>query len=155
VLTSLTVENAKPFPKSLLEATRYFEDRDVCIEFMAQIRWPEGAICPRCNSTKQSFLRSRKIWKCLECRKQFSAKVGTIFEDSAIPLDKWMVAIWFLVNNKNGISSWELHRALKVTQKATWFMIQRIRYALQDGTVGKLGVSGGPVEVDETFIGGR
>jgi transposase-like protein len=149
------VENSKPFPKSLLEATRYFEDPAICVEFMAQIRWPEGAICPRCNSTRHSFLRSRKIWKCLDCRKQFSAKVGTIFEDSAIPLDKWMVAVWLLVNSKNGISSWELHRALKVTQKAAWFMLQRIRHALQDGAQGKLGVSGGPVEVDETFIGGK
>ena len=149
------MENAKPFPKSLLEATRYFQDRDVCIEFMAQIRWPEGAICPRCNSTKHSFLRSRKIWKCLDCRKQFSAKLGTIFEDSAIPLDKWMVAVWLLVNNKNGISSWELHRALKVSQKAAWFMLQRIRLALQDSSLGKFGGPNTEVEVDETYIGAK
>jgi transposase-like protein len=152
------VENAKPFPKSLLEAIRYFQDPAVCVEFMAQIRWPNGIECPHCQSKRHSFLRSRRIWKCLDCRKQFSAKVGTIFEDSAIPLDKWLAAVWLLVNNKNGISSWELHRGLKVTQKAAWFMLQRIRHALKlpsaqtpDDQIGGFGA----VEVDETFIGGR
>jgi transposase-like protein len=149
-------ENPK-FPQTLMEAIRYFQDPDVCVEFMAMIRWPNGAQCPHCRSERHSFLRSRRIWKCLDCRKQFSAKVGTIFEDSAIPLDKWMTAVWLVVNNKNGISSWELHRDLKVTQKAAWFMLHRIRYALRIGDMGtKLGgKESGGVEVDETFVGGK
>ena len=114
--------------------------------------------CPHCQSKRHSFLRSRRIWKCLDCRKQFSAKVGTIFEDSAISLDKWLAAVWLLVNNKNGISSWELHRALKITQKAAWFVLQRIRHALQLPITAtpndKIG-GHGPVEVDETFVGGK
>jgi transposase-like protein len=148
------VENVDiSYPKSLLEATRYFQDPSVCVEFMAAMKWPQGVECPHCQSRKHSFLKTRRIWKCLDCRRQFSAKVGTIFEDSAIPLDKWLTAVWLLVNNKNGISSWELHRALKVTQKAAWFMLQRIRLALKDTPLGKLGGPGCEVEVDETYIG--
>ncbi len=152
------MENALKSPRNLLEVTRYFEDPNVCVEFMAAIRWPTGVECPHCQSKRHSFLRSRRIWKCLDCRKQFSAKVGTIFEDSAIPLDKWMVAVWMLVNCKNGVSSWEIHRDLKVTQKAAWFMLQRIRHALQQGTVKTPDDQMGgfsPVEVDETFVGGK
>src|ERR1700694_2646266 len=146
------------FPQTLMEAIRYFQDPGVCVEFMALIRWPNGAESPHCQSKRHSFLRSRRIWKCLDCRKQYSAKVGTIFEDSAIPLDKWMTAVWLVVNNKNGISSWELHRGLKVTQKAAWFMLHRIRYALQEsGAKTPDDQMGGfsPVEVDETFVGGK
>lgn len=146
------------FPQTLMEAIRYFQDPGVCVEFMAMIRWPNGVECPHCKSKRHSFLRTRRIWKCLDCRKQFSSKVGTIFEDSAIPLDKWMTAVWLIVNNKNGISSWELHRDLKVTQKAAWFMLHRIRYALQEpGAKTPNDQMGGfsPVEVDETFVGGK
>jgi transposase-like protein len=122
---------------------------------MAAMKWPDGVECPHCQSRKHSYLRTRRIWKCLACRKQFSAKVGTIFEDSAIPLDKWLTAVWLVVNNKNGISSWELHRGLKVTQKAAWFMLQRIRLALQDTQMGKFGGPDTEVEVDETTSGRR
>lgn len=147
--------NNSTIPQTMMEAIRYFQDPNVCVEFMAMIRWPNGAECPNCQSKRHSFLRSRLIWKCLDCRKQFSAKVGTIFEDSAIPLDKWMTAVWLVVNNKNGISSWELHRGMKVTQKAAWFMLQRIRLALQDDSPNKFGGPDTEVEVDETFIGAK
>jgi transposase-like protein len=149
------VENKKQekIPQCLLEATRYFQDPDVCVEFMAAIKWPNGVVCPHCKGRKYSFLRTRRIWKCLDCRKQFSAKIGTIFEDSALPLDKWLTAVWLVVNCKNGISSWELHRALKVTQKAAWFMLHRIRVAMRDTSTDKMGGPGCEVEVDETYIG--
>ncbi len=144
-------------PKSLLQATRYFADPDVCVEFVASMRWPEGVVCPHCEGKKVSYLKSRRIFKCMakECHKQFSVKTGTIFEDSAIPLDKWLTAIWLVVNCKNGISSYELMRDLKVTQKSAWFMLHRIRLALKDGNWSKLGgPDGGPVEIDEAYIGG-
>jgi transposase-like protein len=147
----------KEFPKSLLEATRYFADPDVCVDFMAAMRWPDGVTCPHCEGKRVSYLSSRRIWKCMakECHKQFSAKTGTVFEDSAIPLDKWLMAVWLVVNCKNGISSYEIMRDLKVTQKSAWFMLHRIRLALAGGSWGKMGgEDGGPVEVDETFIGG-
>ena len=122
---------------------------------MAAIKWPDGIECPHCKSKKHSFLKTRRIWKCLDCQKQFSAKVGTIFEDSAVSLDKWLTAVWLIVNAKNGISSWELHRTLKVTQKAAWFMLHRIRVAMQDNSTDKLGGPGSEVEVDETYVGGK
>jgi transposase-like protein len=134
---------------------RYFVDPDVCLDFVAEMRWPNGVSCPHCGRGRVSYLKTRRIWKCMngECHKQFSAKVGTIFEDSPIPLDKWMVAVWMIVNCKNGISSWELHRAIKVTQKTAWFMLHRIRLAMQHRYLGtKLD---GEVEADETFIGGK
>src|SRR5207249_6173446 len=106
---------------------------------------------PRCKSKRLSFLRTRLMWKCLDCKKQFSVKVGTIFEASAVPLDKWLVAMWMLANCKNGVSSYEVARALEVTQKTAWFMLQRIRYAMHHGTINKMS---GTVEADETFIGG-
>jgi transposase-like protein len=130
---------------------RYFSDPDVCLSFLAGLRWPEGVTCPRCGSDKNSFLTSRHIWKCKGCKKQFSVKLGTIFEDSPIGLDKWLPAIWLLVNAKNGISSYELARALGVTQKTAWFMLHRIRLAMQTKTFNKFK---GDVEVDESFIGG-
>ena len=108
--------------------------------------------CPHCQAPEPSFLKTRRIWKCRACQKQFSAKVGTIFEDSPIALEKWLPALWFVVNCKNGISSYELARALGVTQKTAWFMAHRIRLAVQTGTFGKLS---GEVEVDETYIGGK
>jgi transposase-like protein len=120
---------------------------------MVSLRWANGKVtCPHCQSEKVSFLTTRKKWKCMGCHKQFSAKVGTIMEDSALPYGKWFPAFWLICNAKNGISSYEIHRALGVTQKTAWFMLHRIRLALQNGTIVKLG---GTVEVDETFIGGK
>ena len=150
------MENDKQFPKSLLQATRYFADPDVCVDFVASMRWPNGVTCPYCQGKRVSYLSSRRIWKCMakDCHKQFSVKTQSVFEDSPIPLDKWLVAVWLVVNCKNGISSYEIMRDLKVTQKSAWFMLHRIRLALRDGNWGKLGgPDGGPVEVDEAFIG--
>jgi transposase-like protein len=144
------------FPKSLLEAARYFADPDVCVSFVASMRWPQGVTCPHCAGKRVSYLKSRRIWKCMakECHKQFSVKTFSVFEDSAIFLDKWLTAVWLIVNCKNGISSYELSRDLKVTQKSAWFMLHRIRLALKNGEWNKLGgTEGGPVEVDECFIG--
>lgn len=144
------------FPKSLLEASRYFADPDVCVDFVASMRWPNGVICPHCESKRVSYLSSRRIWKCMakECHKQFSVKTQSVFEDSPIPLDKWLTAVWLVVNCKNGVSSYEIARDLRVTQKSAWFMLHRIRLALKDGFWGKMGGSeSGPVEVDETFVG--
>jgi transposase-like protein len=144
----------QPIPKSLMEMIRYFSDADVCIEFVAALRWVDSkAECPHCGAKNAGFLKTRRIWKCRECRKQFSVKTGTIFEESPIALDKWLMAIWLVVNCKNGISSYEIARDLKVTQKSAWFMLHRIRLALKNGSWAKLGGTGGPVEVDETFIG--
>jgi len=140
------------FPKTLLSAIKYFANTDNALSFMVQIHWPNGITCPHCDSTEHSFLATRRIWKCKGCRKQFSAKAGTIFEDSPIGLDKWFPAVWMIVNMKNGISSYELGKALGVTQKSAWFMNHRIRKAMQCGTFKKLS---GEVEVDETFIGGK
>jgi transposase-like protein len=140
-------------PKTLPEPTRYFADPDTCIRFVAAMRWPDGKpVCPKCGSVEAYFLATRRIWKCRGCGKQFSVKVGTIFEDSPIGLDKWLPAFWMVVNCKNGVSSYEIARALGVTQQTGWYMNHRIRLALQTGTFRKMG---GEVEVDETFIGGR
>jgi transposase-like protein len=126
-------------PKTLQETIKYFSDDLVCINFVASLRWENSiAVCPRCESEKTSFLSTRKIWKCKACKKQFSVKVGTIFEDSAIGLDKWLCAIWMIGNCKNGVSSYEIHRAIGVTQKSAWFMLHRIRFAMQAGSITKL-----------------
>src|SRR5687768_9547217 len=125
------MSETKKLPTNLLEATRYFSDPDVCVEFVASMRWPDGPVCPQCKGTQHSYLASRRVWKCKTCKKQFSVKVGTIFEDSALPLDKWLIAVWLIANSKNGISSHELGRALGVTQKSAWFMLHRIRLAMQ------------------------
>jgi transposase-like protein len=141
------------FPETLKEAITYFADSMRALEFMKALRWPDGVVtCPKCGAANAAFLGTRKVWKCRDCRKQFSAKVGTIFEDSPLGLDKWLPAVWVIVNAKNGVSSCELGRSLGVTQKTAWFMLHRIRLALQDGSVLQIG---GEVEVDETFIGGR
>ncbi len=142
----------KHLPSTLLEAIRYFTDLDVCTEFVAGLRWTNGPVCPRCEGTQHSYLTTRRLWKCKGCKKQFSVKVGTIFEDSLLGLDKWLPSIWLIANSKNGISSHELARALGITQKSAWFMLHRIRLAMQTGTFEKFG---GTVEVDETFIGGK
>ena len=152
------MDKSAEFPKSLLQAARYFADPDVCVDFVASMRWPEGVACPHCSGKKVSYLSTRRIWKCMnrDCHKQFSVKTFSVFEDSPIPLDKWLTAIWLVVNCKNGISSYEIARDLKVTQKSAWFMLHRIRLALKDGNWGKLGGDdGGPVEVDETWVGGK
>jgi transposase-like protein len=118
------------------------------------MRWPNGAICPKCKGLEHYYLKTQKRWKCKSCSKQFSVKVGTIFEDSPIPLDKWLTALWMLVNCKNGISSYEVGRDLGLTQKSAWFVLHRLRLALQKKSLVKLGGRGHEVEVDETFIGG-
>ena len=139
-------------PKTLLEATRYFEDQEVSFHYAVNLRWPNGVTCPFCNGKEHSFLSTRKTWQCKTCSKQFSVKKGSIFEDSPINLDKWLVAMWLIANAKNGISSYELHRSLGVTQKTAWFMLHRIRLALQNGSLDKLCDD---VEIDETYIGGK
>src|SRR5271167_1913792 len=140
-------------PKTLMEAIRHYADADVALAETADSRWANGVTCQHCGAEKPMFLKTRRIWKCSKCRKQFSAKTKTVFEDSPIPLDKWLTATWMIANDRNGISSWELHRALGVTQKTAWFMLHRIRLAMQDELTG--GMLGGEVEVDESFIGGK
>src|SRR5271154_283809 len=135
----------------LLDAIRYFSDPMVCLNAVSKAKWPNGPECPRCQGKKLSFLKTRLMWTCLACRKQFSVKVGAIFEDPAICLDKWLTAMWLLANCKNGVSSYEVARALSVTQKSAWFMLQRIRFAQHTGSIRKMS---GTVEADETFIGG-
>src|SRR5205085_12032417 len=138
-------------PKTLLEATRYFADPDVALDFMVSMRWPDGVVkCPRCDSVRVSFTVKRRVWTCENCpkRRQFSIKVGTIMEDSPIGLDKWIIGIWLISSAKNGISSYELHRALGITQKSAWFLGHRIRASLQSGSIVKSQLTG-PVEVDE------
>jgi transposase-like protein len=144
-------------PKTLQEAIVYFADPERAFVFAVSLCFPDGkVICPRCGGKEHRFVRTRLIWFCKSCKKQFSLKVGTIFEDSPIGLDKWMTAFWMLCNCKNGISSMELHRTLGITQKSAWFMLQRLRLAMQDKFyTTKLGGGGEGVEVDETFIGGK
>src|SRR6185295_3802319 len=115
------------FPKTLIEAVRYFSDPVVCREFVAAMRWPDGVTCPRegCGSDKVSFYSNRGVWRCAGCRKQFSVKVGTIFEDSPIGLDKWLPAVWMLTSAKQGVSSYQMARALGITQKSAWFLDHR------------------------------
>ncbi len=141
-------------PTTLVEAVRYFSDPDTCLNFMVSLRWPDGVVCPRCGSREVIFLANARVWKCRvkHDSQKFSVKVGTIMEDSPIGLDKWLPAIWLLVNAKNGISSYELHRALGVTQKTAWFLLHRIRLAMQHGAFDKMS---GTVEADETLIGGK
>jgi transposase-like protein len=143
-----------PLPKTLQEAIRHFSDEQVCIDTIAALRWPNGPACPKCAGTAHYYLATQKRWKCKACKKQFSVKVGTIFEDSPISLDKWLAALWMLVNCKNGISSYEVGRDLGITQKSAWFVLHRLRLALQHGSMDKVGGGGKHVEVDETFIGG-
>src|SRR5271169_2882848 len=141
-------------PKTLQQAVKHFSDEQVCIDAVAALRWPNGPICPKCANKGHYYLATQKRWKCKKCAKQFSVKLGTIFEDSPIGLDKWLVALWMLVNCKNGISSYEVGRALGLTQKSAWFVLHRLRLALQEQSLVKLGGEGKTVEVDETFIGG-
>jgi transposase-like protein len=138
-------------PTSLIEAIRYFSDLDVCTEYVAKLRWPSGPVCPACGCMEYSYLTTRRVWKCKACKKQYSVKVGTVFEESRLGLDKWLPAVWLAANSKNGISSHELARALGVTQKSAWFMLHRIRLAMQTGSI----LLSGEVEIDETYVGGK
>ena len=143
-------------PKTLQQAIIHYSDADNCIAFLVERRWPDGVVkCPTCGSERVSYVPSRRVWQCKtrHPKAQFSIKVGTIFEDSTIGLDKWLTAMWMLSNCKNGISSHEIAKAIGITQKSAWHMMHRIRLAIQDGFFGsKLG---GEVEADETFIGGK
>lgn len=139
-------------PNTLMEAIRYFSEPGVALAFAAKLRWPNGVFCSRCGEGEPMFLKTVERWKCRGCGNQFSVKKGTVMEDSAIPLPKWLCAMWMLANCKNGVSSYEIHREIGVTQKTAWFMLQRIRLAMQAGTIQKMS---GHVEADETFIGGK
>src|SRR5580700_2075378 len=144
--------------KTLQQAILHFANLDNCHEFMVKLRWPDGKVtCPRCGSDDVSYLPNARVFKCYKKheKQKFSLKVGTVFEDSPIGLEKWLPVTWLLCNCKNGISSYEIARAIGVTQKSAWFMLHRVRKAMEDSSFVKLGSSGGPVEVDETFIGGK
>src|SRR5580698_5701199 len=147
-----------PEPRTLQEAIVYFADSDRCFEFAKKLRWPDGnVVCPRCEVAKNSFVKTRRLWFCYACKRQFTIKIKTIMEDSPIGLDKWMTAFWLLANAKNGISSHELGRALGVTQTTAWFMLQRIREVMKKHSFdsSKIGGEGSTLEVDETFVGGK
>jgi transposase-like protein len=149
----MKAKNFDHIPETLTGAIRYFGDAEKCHDFMVAMRWHDKISCPHCNSKKVGDLvKSRRIWNCKNCRKQFTVKVGTIFEDSPLGLDKWLPATWLIVNAKNGTSSCELARSLGVTQKTAWFMLHRIRLAMQDGSIEKMK---GRVEADETYIGAK
>jgi transposase-like protein len=143
-------------PRTLQQAIQHFSDFDHCKTFMMAIRWPDGKVkCPQCGSENVAWLENARVWKCYHrkhAQQKFSLKTRTIFEDSPLGLDKWLPVMWMLVNCKNGVSSWEIHRSVGVTQKTAWFMLQRGRLAMQDLSANKLD---GEVEVDETFIGGK
>jgi transposase-like protein len=142
--------------KTLQQAIQYFDNEQTCIDEIAQLRWPDGKpACPSCGKQDHYYLASQKRWKCKECWKQFSVKVGTVMEDSPIPLNKWLLAMWMLANCKNGASSYEIHRAIGVSQKSAWFMLQRIRLAMRPEDLTKIGGSGSTVEADETVVGGK
>ena len=142
-------------PKTLQEAIVHYSEFENCKAFMMAIRWPDGKVkCPSCGSARVAYLAKARVFKCYEnhAKQKFSLKTGTIFEDSPLGLEKWLPVMWLLVNSKNGVSSWEIHRALGVTQKTAWFMLQRGRLAMQGERGGMLS---GEVEADETFIGGK
>lgn len=146
-------------PKTLQEAILYFSNPDNCLDYMAYKRWPDGVVtCPTCKRRDVTYLATQRKWQCKSAHKnrQFSAKVGTIFEDSHIPLEKWLVVVWMLCNCKNGVSSYEVAKAIGVTQKSAWFMLHRIRLGLHNPAFGtKIGGPDSEVEVDETWIGGK
>jgi transposase-like protein len=146
------MSDQKGLPQTLQEAIKYFSDEQQCIDFVTDMRWPDGVKCAHCGHDRVGWLSNQKRWKCKNknCRKQFSVKTGTIMEDSPLKLEKWLAAIWMIVNCKNGISSYEIHRELGVTQKTGWFLLQRIRLAMQHGSLEKFSDE---VEVDETYVG--
>ena len=143
-------------PRTLQEAIATFSNPDVALQYAVALRWPNGIFCPRCKSAHHSFLSTRRTWKCLDCKKQFSVKVGTIFEDSPLGIDKWLACIWLLANAKNGISSYEVHRALGVTQKTGWYMLHRVRKAIEQGGIEKAEMRkfAGLIEADKMYVGG-
>ncbi len=144
-------------PKTLQQAIAYFADPERCFQFLKARVYPDGPVCPTCKRKDVRFIATRRMWECkgTHAKRQFSIKIGTIFEESPIPLDKWLTAVWLIANCKNGISSYEIHRAIGVTQKSAWFMLHRIRVALRTGSFEKIGGEGSEVEVDETFVGGK
>src|SRR5258706_1957441 len=145
-------------PKTLQEAIQFFGDYENCRQFMIAVRWADGKVrCPQCNSEKVTYLENARLYRCYgdDLKQKFWLKIGTVYEDSPIPLEKWLPATWLLVNSRNGISSYEIGRALGVTQKSAWFMLHRIRLAVQSGSFGKMGGPGSEVESDETFVGGK
>jgi transposase-like protein len=144
-------------PKTLREAVLYFADPANCREYLVARRWPDGIVCPRCGSGNVLFLEKYNRWECRQkhLAKQFTLKTGTVMEDSPIGLDKWMPALWLVVNCKNGVSSYEIHRDLGVTQKTAWFMLHRLRLATQNRSDFRIGQQGGPIEADEAFVGGK
>jgi transposase-like protein len=155
MLLEVGVKSINTEPRTLLEAIRYFSDLDVCQDFMVSLRWPSGTVtCPTCGRDNVRYIATRRLWECKDKhpRRQFSVKVGTIFEDSPMPLDKWLATIWMIANAKNGVSSYEIHRSIGVTQKTAWFMLHRIRLAMQSESFDRMD---GEVEVDETFVGGK
>lgn len=144
-----------PLPTNLKDAIVFFSDKDVAQEFLCDIRWPKGVVCPTCGSKDVYYISTQRRWKCknVHPKQQFSVKVGTIFEDSAIGLEKWLPVVWLVTNCKNGISSYELARDLKVTQRTAWFMLHRVRHAMR--MLSFETQMTGEVEADETFIGGK
>ena len=151
----LTMMNTNDTPKTLLEAVKFFADYENCHKFMIEARWADGIVrCPACGSDHVTYMANTRRWKCYgkHQRPQFSLKVGTIFEDSPLPLEKWLPTLWLIVSCKNGVSSYEVSRGIGVTQKSAWFMLHRLRLAMQNGSLMKMN---GEVEVDETFIGGK
>jgi hypothetical protein len=144
-------------PKTLREAIVLFSDADNCLNYLVSKRWPNGVVCPTCGREDARFLANQRKWQCknVHPKRQFSLKTGTVMEDSPIPLEKWLPAMWLLSNCKNGISSYEMARDLGITQKSAWFMLHRIRLAMRSGSFAKLGSQSGPVEMDETFVGGK
>ena len=125
------MKTGNELPQDLLAAIRYFSDPDNCLSFMIGLRWPDGITCPRCGCKAASFIKTRRLWICKDCKKNFTVKVGTIMEDSPIGLDKWLIAIWMIANTKRGISSLNVHRILGITRKSAWFLLHRIELAMQ------------------------
>src|SRR5436305_6513176 len=146
-------------PKTLTDAIKFFADADNCLNYLKARRWPTGVLCPTCGREDVSFVPSRRLWQCKSRhpKAQFSIKTGTILEESLLGLEKWLPVMWMVANCKNGVSSWEIHRSLGVTQKTAWFMLHRIRLGMQNkrgyGTMTKLGGPESEIEIDETFVG--
>src|SRR5271169_588738 len=139
-------------PHTLQEAMVFYSDPQQTFDAAVKLRWPDGNVtCPRCGKAKHSFIKTRRIWFCYVCKKQFTIKVGTIFEDSPLGLDKWLIGMWQIINCKNGISSYELSKNLGITQKSAWFILHRLREVMADSDGTKLS---GEIEADETFVGG-
>ncbi len=147
-------------PKTLTEAIRYYSDAQTCIDAVAAMKWLDGKpVCPKCGTVegerKHYWLDTQKRWKCYSCRKQFSVKVDTPFEDSPLALEVWLIALWMLCNCRNGVSSYEIGRATGIAQKSAWFVLQRLRLVLKETKPVMMGETGTPVEMDECFIGGK